>query len=55
MSNQSDNLIEIHLDTYDKDTLIGLIEYAHQRNITFNEAVNQILQDVIENYNVIIQ
>jgi hypothetical protein len=35
---------DINLEQYDKDLLIALIRYAHERDLTFNEAIVQILK-----------
>ena len=48
MSEQKYSLLDIDLEEFDKDTLIHLIMYAHQREITFNQAICQILQNVVD-------
>lgn len=36
--------IEIDLSEFNKDILITLIQYAHERNLTFNEAIVELLK-----------
>lgn len=46
MSNEKTEEVELDLD--DK-TLAGIALYAHERNITINEAVCQMLTEMIKN------
>jgi hypothetical protein len=39
--------LEIDLNEFDKETLIHLIIYAHDNNITFNEAIIQVIQQFL--------
>ena len=40
--------VDIDLDTFSKEELINLIIYSNNRNITFNEAIVQILSEYIK-------
>jgi hypothetical protein len=40
--------IDLDLSSYEKEVLINLITYAHERNITFNEAVVEIIKNFLD-------
>lgn len=42
--------IEINLSEYDKELLIALVCYAHERDLTFNEAIVEILIRSIDHF-----
>jgi len=48
MNKKESGLIEIDLETYDKDLLITLINFAHKYDMTFNQAINHILLESIK-------
>lgn len=43
-----ENFVEIPIELDDK-TLLELALLAHERNITLNQLINKILQDLIDN------
>lgn len=44
--------LDINLEEYDKDLLIKLIKYAHERDLTFNEAIVEILKSFLKEFEV---
>jgi hypothetical protein len=40
--------INLDLSSYEKEVLINLILYAHERHITFNEAVVEIIKNFLD-------
>jgi hypothetical protein len=50
MNNKTETL-EIDLSEYPKDLLIRMILFAHENNLTFNEAVVKILTDYLPKLN----
>lgn len=40
--------LELDLSTLDRETLIGLIQFMHEKELTFNQAIEVILKDVVE-------
>lgn len=42
--------LEIDLNEFDKDTLIYLISFANERNITFSKAIELILTEFLSKY-----
>jgi hypothetical protein len=44
--------IELNLDSMSKESLLTLIEYAHKKNLTFNEAIVSILSEYIKSNNL---
>lgn len=39
--------LDIDLEEFDKQTLISLINYCHEHNITFNEGIVDILTNFV--------
>lgn len=44
--------IEIDLDCLSKEGLLTLIQYAHEKDLTFNEAIVSILKSYIKTNNL---
>jgi hypothetical protein len=44
--------LELDLNDFDKDTLIFLILYAHNNDITFNKAIEGVLKEFLSKYDV---
>lgn len=44
----TESTADIELSEYSKEELIKLILFAHERNITFNEAICQILKESLD-------
>lgn len=42
--------LEINLEEYDKELLIFLIKFAHERDLTFNEAFVDILKRSLDHF-----
>lgn len=40
--------IDIDLEEFSKDTLIKLIQFAHENDYTFNQAINISLEKIIK-------
>ena len=51
MNNKTETL-EIDLDEYPKDLLIGFIIFAHENNLTPNEALVKLLSDYLPKLNI---
>jgi CRISPR/Cas system CSM-associated protein Csm2 small subunit len=49
MKEKNTSNLDIDLSSLDKEQLITLILYAHNRDITFNQAFVEILEKIIEN------
>lgn len=47
---QKTSEIEFDLEDFGKEDLIHFIKYAHERNITFNEALVEILSKFCEDF-----
>lgn len=48
MSKEHLSSLDIDLNNFDKEQLIKLISYAHERDLTFNETVVELLKKFIE-------
>jgi len=44
--------IEIDLDCLSKEGLLTLIQYAHEKDLTFNQAIVSILESCIQTHNL---
>jgi hypothetical protein len=44
--------IELDLDCLSKEGLLNLIQYAHEKDLTFNEAIVSILTEYIKTNNI---
>ena len=44
--------LDLDLNEFDKNTLIYLIIYAHENNLTFNKAIETILREFLNKYDV---
>jgi hypothetical protein len=44
--------IELDLDSFSKEGLLTLIQYAHEKDLTFNEAIVSILTEYIKTNNI---
>ena len=53
MKKENTATLEIDLEDFDKAQLIRIIMYAHDHDISFNEAMVRILSSFIENENLI--
>jgi hypothetical protein len=42
--------LDIDLNEFDKNTLIYLIVYAHENNLTFNKVIETILKEFLSRY-----
>ena len=51
MQESNTSTIEFDLQELPKEALITIIQFAHERNITFNEAIATLLQSFIEQHN----
>lgn len=49
--NNETTRIEIDLNEYPKDILIGFMIFAHENNLTFNEAFVKLLTDYVSKLN----
>jgi len=47
ITKSNENNIEINLDEYTKVELIALINYAHRNNLTFNEAIVNVIKSFL--------
>jgi CRISPR/Cas system CSM-associated protein Csm2 small subunit len=50
MEEQKYTDIDINLEYYDKDVLIAFIVYCHERNITFNDGLVELLTEAVKKY-----
>jgi hypothetical protein len=50
--NSKTETIEIDLSDFSKEDLISLITHAHEKNLTFNELIVQILTDFLSKQNI---
>lgn len=48
MSKETLASLDIDLNDFDKEQLIKIISYAHERDLTFNETVVELLTKFIE-------
>ena len=48
MSKENLSALDIDLNDFDKEQLIKIISYAHERDLTFNETVVELLTKFIE-------
>lgn len=44
--------LDINLEEFDKEFLIHLIKFAHERDLTFNEAITEILKSALKEFEV---
>lgn len=50
MEEQKYTDIDINLEDYDKEILISFIVYCHERNITFNDGLVEILTEAVKKF-----
>lgn len=48
MSKENLSELDIDLNDFDKEQLIKIISYAHERDLTFNETIVELLTKFIE-------
>ena len=48
MNEENISALDIDLNDFDKEQLIKIISYAHERDLTFNETVVELLTKFIE-------
>jgi hypothetical protein len=48
MTTINENTVDIDLDSFSKEELISLISFAHKENITFNEAIVKMLENLLK-------
>ena len=44
--------LDLNLEEFDKQLLIYLIKFAHERSLTFNEAITEILKLALKEFEV---
>ena len=52
MSKENISALDIDLNDFDKEQLIKIINYAHERDLTFNETVVELLTKFIDYHNI---
>jgi hypothetical protein len=48
MSKENISALDIDLNDFDKEQLIKIINYAHERDLTFNETIVELLTKFID-------
>jgi hypothetical protein len=49
---QKTETIELDLDSFSKEALLNLIQYAHKNDLTFNEAIVRLLTQIVNTTNL---
>jgi hypothetical protein len=52
MSKENISALDIDLNDFDKEHLIKIINYAHERDLTFNETIVELLTKFVDYHNV---